>query len=86
MLRATTERLRKAIIASLPTIESMVQALATLHNHLIDANSDKYCPRTLTDREDDGNFYDGEWRQDVYTNLLPVDRVVPILSNKMLKK
>lgn len=76
ILAARWRILRKPIIASLSTTESVVQAVVALHNYLIDAKCNKYCTRTFVDWEDkDGNIHNGEWRQNESTNLLPSGRV-----------
>lgn len=56
---------RKTIIASIETVEAIIQATICLHNFIMMhdkiCNAKLYCPPNLIDREDvDGNLLHGE--------------------------
>lgn len=59
--------LRKAIIASLDTIESITKATVVLHNLIMSDqySSANYCPPDYVDKEDgNGDIIPGQWRSD----------------------
>lgn len=70
---------RKAIIASVDSVQSMIQATICLHNYLMDTKESRstYCPDDFIDQEnqESGVVTGGHWRTEVSTtNLLPLGR------------
>lgn len=60
--------LRKPIIASLDTVESITKAVVVLHNWIMghQCSSTNYCPSDYVDKEDEnGNIIPGQWRRDL---------------------
>lgn len=69
---------RRPIIASVDTVQKIIEASVCLHNFILSTNELKslYCPPSYVDQEDkDGNITNGLWRQEIASqNIRPLRR------------
>lgn len=68
---------RAPLLCSVKTTEAIVKATLCLHNYLKTEMTNLYSPSNLTDRTEDGQFINGEWREITKSdkNLTPVGRM-----------